>query len=337
MTSFLESLFNKPKTINIAHERRNISNLSIGIGAIWFFNQLFQVIVLVLLKILFPTYAFSYVSLLLISSVILYGVAMPLSMVFFKECDVHRVEKRKMDAGLLIGVIFLNIALMYVGGVMGSLVDEMTLHLIGESTGNPLGETVSSIPLWAVFLIVVVAAPIFEEIIYRRVVIDRLRRYGDGTAIVVSGLVFGLIHGNFNQFFYATFIGMVLAAVYLCTGRLRITIFMHMSVNFVGSFYTSLMLKKLGGAAPEEITPEIVEAYPVGCAMMNLLSWIYVAALVLAIPMLIMLIKETRRHLAPAEVSLRGKQRFQAVFCNLGFWYAAITLVGSFATNFIFS
>ena len=53
------------------------------------------------------------------------------------------------------------------------------------------------------------------------------------------------------------------------------------------------------------------------------------------IPALIFLIREVR--LMPGEISLKGSDRTKAVFCNLGFWYAAITLIGSFATNFILS
>lgn len=335
MTSFLESLFNQPKAINVAHERRNISNLALGIGAILFFNRLFQVIVLVLLNILFPTHTFSYSSLLLISSVILYGVAMPLSMVFFRECDVHRVEKRKMDAGLLISVIILCFGLLFAGSILGAWVDDLVLNLMGGSTGDPLGDTVSSISLWSIFLHVVVLAPIFEEIFYRRVVIDRLRRYGDGTAIVISGLVFGMIHGNFRQFFYATFLGMVFAAIYLHTGKLRITVFLHMLLNFVGTFYVSMIAETFGGEIPLEFTAEVIQAYPVGYAMLNAYILLYYGSMVLAIPALIFLIREVR--LMPGEISLKGSDRTKAVFCNLGFWYAAITLVGSFATNFILS
>jgi membrane protease YdiL (CAAX protease family) len=335
MFPFLDSLFNKPKVIDVAHERRNISNLAAGLGAIFLLSQLFQTIAGLFLGLFFSSYHFSYVTLLLISSGIMYFVAMPLSMAFFGECDVHPVKKRKMDAGTLIGLIFLCLALMHVGSVIGSFIDDLTMNLMGESTGDPLGDTVAEIPLWAIFLLIVVMAPIFEEIFYRGVVINRLRRYGDGTAIVVSGLIFGLIHGNFNQFFYATFVGMVLAAVYLHTGKLSITIFLHMVVNFMETFYISVMIEKFGGEIPAVLNDEVIEAYPVGVTMLSAYSLIYVLSLIVAIPMLIHLIKETRRRLSPAEVSLQGSQRFQAVFCNLGFWFAVIMIGGNFVTNLL--
>ena len=116
---------------------------------------------------------------------------------------------------------------------------------MNKSSYDPVESTVTRISLGAIFLFMVVLAPIFEEIFYRRVVIDRLRRYGDIPAIIISGLMFGLIHGNFSQFFYAAFLGMVFGAVYVYTGKLGYSVFLHMLINFMGSFYISLMAKAI--------------------------------------------------------------------------------------------
>ena len=330
---FLDSLFKKPKVIDIDHERRNISNLAIGVASITFFTLLAQIVLINVLAIFAPALTASYLALMFVNAVTMYGIAMPLSMIYFNRCEAHPVEKRKMDAGTLIGVIFLCFALMYVGSIVGNWIEELTSSLMGKAATNPVADTVSEIPLWAIFLFMVILAPIFEEIFFRRVVINRLRRYGDGPAIVVSGVIFGVIHGNFSQFFYAALLGMVFAAIYLHTGNLKITIFLHMVINFMGSFYTSVMMEKFGGEIPAEFTEEIIEMYPTGYTMMSAYSMLYTASLIFAIPVLIRLIREFRR--SPAEVSLKGSQRFKAVFCNLGFWFATLFLLGNFALSII--
>ena len=49
-----------------------------------------------------------------------------------------------------------------------------------------------------------VVTPILEEMLYRGLVYNRLKRSGrTGMAIVISGLIFGLIHFNLVQFLYA--------------------------------------------------------------------------------------------------------------------------------------
>ena len=50
------------------------------------------------------------------------------------------------------------------------------------------------------FLYMVICAPILEEYIFRKLIVDRTVKYGQGVAIVLSGLMFGLFHGNLNQF-----------------------------------------------------------------------------------------------------------------------------------------
>lgn len=71
----------------------------------------------------------------------------------------------------------------------------------------------------------VVMAPICEEILFRKILIDRIRLYGDKAAILVSSVVFGLSHGNFYQFFYAFGIGLVLAIFIFRRGSFAIPSF----------------------------------------------------------------------------------------------------------------
>ena len=64
-----------------------------------------------------------------------------------------------------------------------------------------------------------VVTPILEEMLYRGIVYNRLKRSGrTGMAIVISGLAFGFIHFNLVQFLYAGLIGIFLAVVYETEG-----------------------------------------------------------------------------------------------------------------------
>lgn len=104
------------------------------------------------------------------------------------------------------------------------------LELIGDET-------------WFSTLYGLIIAPFFEELIYRKVLIDNTRRHGEVPAIVLSALLFGLMHGNFYQFFYATALGLVLGYVYCKTGKIYITMILHGLLNFVGSTFMQLLLK----------------------------------------------------------------------------------------------
>ena len=86
----------------------------------------------------------------------------------------------------LAGQFFTNI----IGIIKGSPVDDAIADLVSEL--NPL----------TAFFVMVLLAPALEEWIFRKLLVDRTIRYGEGTAIFLSGLMFGLFHGNLNQFVY---------------------------------------------------------------------------------------------------------------------------------------
>jgi membrane protease YdiL (CAAX protease family) len=120
-----------------------------------------------------------------------------------------------------------------------SLVTELMLSgistLTGYSTGNLLDSVTDSVPVPVVFLFMAVIAPICEEWIFRHLLLRRLLPLGQEAAVAISALCFGLFHGNFNQFFYATAVGLLYGCVVVKTGRLRYTIVFHMILNFLGS------------------------------------------------------------------------------------------------------
>ena len=77
----------------------------------------------------------------------------------------------------------------------------------------------------------VVIAPIFEEFWFRGIVLESLRPYGNGFAILISGLMFGLTHANFNQFFYASVLGICLGYIAVSTKSIVTTTIMHAMFN----------------------------------------------------------------------------------------------------------
>ncbi|WP_051206070.1 CPBP family intramembrane glutamic endopeptidase [Butyrivibrio sp. FC2001] len=134
---------------------------------------------------------------------------------------------------------------MFPLGIIGSAIGAGLAYLVSLVTGNDMNNLltsmISDMPLGLVLLLTVILAPIFEEILFRYAVVGYCRRYGEWNAIFVSGFIFGLIHTNIFQFFYAFFLGIVLAYVYVYTRRLIYTIIMHMTFNCFGAFIPLLI------------------------------------------------------------------------------------------------
>lgn len=73
-----------------------------------------------------------------------------------------------------------------------------------------------------------VLVPAFvEEFACRGVVLGSLRKYGDGFAILVSAILFGAMHGNFEQMPFAFLVGLVLGFVTVQSGSIWIAILIH--------------------------------------------------------------------------------------------------------------
>ena len=91
------------------------------------------------------------------------------------------------------------------------------------------------------FVHTAVLAPLFEEFWFRGLVLQSLRPYGNGFAIFVSAILFGFTHGNLQQVFYATAIGIVLGYVAVQTESIVTTTVLHAMFNCIGGI-SSLFL-----------------------------------------------------------------------------------------------
>jgi len=102
--------------------------------------------------------------------------------------------------------------------------------------GNlPEGMFESPVILPLVAVLVLVAAPIAEEVFFRGFLFSTLRvRWGVFWAALASGLLFGAIHGSLGLLIPFTIIGMLLAYVYVFSGSLWTSILGHFAFNAIG-------------------------------------------------------------------------------------------------------
>ena len=77
-----------------------------------------------------------------------------------------------------------------------------------------------------------ILAPIAEEILFRGLVFKRLQDYtGNGWAVLISGLLFGIYHENMIQFVYAGLLGFAFAMLMCRTDSLKVVITAHAAAN----------------------------------------------------------------------------------------------------------
>lgn len=78
-----------------------------------------------------------------------------------------------------------------------------------------------------------IVAPITEELLFRGIILTKLKRYGKTFAIIIVSLLFGLLHGNLSQTIPAFVMSLFLCQVTLKSGSIIPAISIHMINNAV--------------------------------------------------------------------------------------------------------
>ena len=168
-----------------------------------------------------------------------------------RKIPVTKIEKRPLKIGHLLLLIMMMYGLTHIGSLMG-----MPVHLVLSSIGSIGADSedaaaelsnnlVFSSGTVVRIISVGILPAIFEELLFRKFLIDRTIRHGEFISCAMSGIMFGLWHGNFQQFFFAFFVGVLFAFVYIRTGNIIYTMIMHASMNLITSTITVELLNEL--------------------------------------------------------------------------------------------
>ena len=171
---------------------------------------------------------------LLLSSAAQYLIAMPAAYLIVRKMQKQDIEPLGINFGRFMVLFFVCYFLMYAGNLLGIGTNFLIQHFTDSTMISFIDEMLTGTNVFIYSLFVVIAAPVMEELFFRKLLITRLERYGEGPAIIVSGLVFGLFHGNFGQVFYAVALGLVLGYIYIRTRKIIVTIGLHMMINLFG-------------------------------------------------------------------------------------------------------
>ena len=186
----------------------------------------------------------------------MYVICFPILFLVLRKQEVVKPERHKLSVGKYLLFIPLMAAMIGVGAVIGITLNLLITLPFGV---NPMQSTeISSImmnsnPFWRI-ITAGILAPIVEETIFRKFLIDRTYRYGEWVAILTSGIMFGLFHGNFAQCFFAAFIGGLFAYIYIRTGQVWYTIGLHMILNLSTSVITMAVAKPYLSVGADKIT-----------------------------------------------------------------------------------
>ncbi|MBS4956355.1 MAG: CPBP family intramembrane metalloprotease [Clostridium sp.] len=98
-------------------------------------------------------------------------------------------------------------------------------------------EYFESLPIVILLIETCIIAPIFEEVLYRGILLKGLiNKYNSKRAIVYSSLIFGIAHLNIPQGINAFLLGLILGTVFYYTRSIYLCMIMHFVNNLLVNF-----------------------------------------------------------------------------------------------------
>lgn len=194
-----------------------------------------------------------------VSFVSIYCLAMPVALLAIKPLPTSRPIKEKMKFSHLLGALCVCFTFMQVGSSFSNMIVTFIERLSGKTPVNPVDETLGSGSLIISALCVGILFPILEELLFRRLLCNKLLPLGEKKTIIISAAIFGFIHGNLYQFAYAFLLGLIFGYIYVKTGKLIYTIIFHCIINLFSGVFVQFIISKMPLDKLEEILNTILE------------------------------------------------------------------------------
>ncbi len=258
-----------------------------------------------------------------------YLIAFPVLLLMTKNLPRARYKKTKMSSGEFITVFLISTGVMVLGSFISNIISGVIEAVFEIPVTNVPAELILGTPLWIILAVVVIIGPIVEELIFRKVFIDRMSLYGDRLAIITSSIMFGLFHGNISQLVYATALGCILGYVYTKTRSVKYSAALHMLINFFGTVPAFLITdaaykmeeisaKYPDGIIPEEAFYDNIEILKSSITVLTVSVVQYACAIAGIVLFIVLTAKRAYSVSNRCEIRLPKRTVFRAVFFNFG-------------------
>ena len=259
--------------------------------------NLVQMIIITIFNVVNPAFESNGWFRYLLIAVSFYLIGFPICCLILKSIpDGPKREEENLTFGGFIKFFLISYFIM----VLLNLFTTGFLWIVGNfkeaDVVNPLESVLSNSSIWATIIFAGILSPIIEEVLFRGVMLNKLRTYGDKIAIIITALLFGLFHENFSQFFYAVGLGMIFAYVTLKTGTIKYSIGLHIMINMMGSVIGTQVLNST-----------------IATMIFGIVVWVFVIA------GLILFIKDFKKtSLLPGEVTIEKGHILSETWLNVG-------------------
>lgn len=199
-------------------------------------------------KILESNLSFQYAVSILFFTVI--AMLMPFLFYSLRKGRLSYIKALPFHSAVPSGKMFLLVAMGFglciasngIAGIVSTFFSYIGIE--GELPEPPVSQ--NALDVFMNFVAAAVVAPLIEEFIFRGVIMQPLRRYGDRFAVVASAAVFGLAHVRPTNIVFAFLSGIIIGCAVVYSRSIWVGIIIHMLNNAFSTLFT-----ELGSVLPE--------------------------------------------------------------------------------------
>ncbi len=250
------------------------------------------------------------------------GIIFSLSLFLFSYLRKQKVKKTMFDFGFkkvsakTIILSFVMGVLVYVITIFIASFFSVVLKGLGYESSST--STTTDFPLWLLFLEIFTSAilPGFcEEVANRGMVVSSYKCLGIKKTVLISGLLFGLMHLNINQFFYATILGFYFGFVALSTDSIYPTMIMHFTNNAISTFMSYAIVNDLPIGSVLDNALSKISANGFAMAMLILFVFIvFIVALLIWLTKIIIKESQIKRIAQAADKAIKKRLRDELMY-----------------------
>lgn len=192
-----------------------------------------QVLSLVAPLVLFLFFEVDIMALAIYANIVFFLLAVVGTYFLMRKDLQQEKQEHPLSVGTIIGWTILGIVLAWVAQIIAISIETSVLGIDqgSENTAEIVNLTRMN-PLF--FIIPVLTAPILEELIFRKIIFGSLyKRMNFFFAVLLSSLLFGVLHLDLQHLLIYFAMGIALAYIYVKTKRIIVPILVHMGMNAI--------------------------------------------------------------------------------------------------------
>ena len=125
----------------------------------------------------------------IITAICNYVLPLPILLFLMRKLDSTEIKKNNLGFKTFLKYLCITFTLMWIGNITGTIITNLLSFTIQNDIANPIQNLINSTDLWLNLILISLIGPIFEEIIFRKILIDRTIKYGPLASILVSAII----------------------------------------------------------------------------------------------------------------------------------------------------